>query len=112
MLWRIGKRIAVAITLIGALLPLAGSCSLPAQHAARSCCMHMGMPCHSLDASCCVAAPQNSQASVTPLFAGLGQANVVHRFQAECDVFHSRSTFVATVPPSQSPPPGIFILRI
>jgi hypothetical protein len=112
MLCGIGQRTAVAITLIGVLLLSVGTCVLPAQRAAHSCCMHMSMPCESLQASCCVAAPQSPPAAVTPLFTGLTQADVAQNFHLAGDASNPREALIAAVLPSQSPPPGNFILRI
>lgn len=112
MLQGVGRRTAVAITLMGVLLLSVGTCVAPAQPAAHNCCMHMSMPCNGTKASCCIVRPQAPPATVTPIFAGFASMDVVQEYLPARASSTSRETVIAAVIPSQSPPPGIFILRI
>jgi hypothetical protein len=112
MLRGISQRTAVAITLLGVLLLSVGTCVLPTQQATHRCCMQMSMPCESVNASCCTARPQVPPATVTPAFAGFASLDVAAEFLPANDSSLSREVVIALVAPSQSPPPGISILRI
>jgi hypothetical protein len=106
------QRTAVAIALMGVLLLTVGACVLPAQHATHSCCMHMSMPCGSVNANCCVAVPHAPSAMVTQAFHGQASVEVAQDFFS-ADIFDaSQLAVTAAVVPPQSPPPGNFILRI
>jgi hypothetical protein len=111
MLRGISQRTAIAITLMGVLLLSVGTCVVPAQPATHRCCMHMSMPCED-KADCCKVSPQIPPATVTPLFSGFASINVTEGFLAARDSSMSRGDVIAPVVPSQSPPPGVFILRI
>jgi hypothetical protein len=111
MLRRISQRTAVAITLVGVLLLSVGTCVVPAQPAAKSCCMHMSMPCEG-KADCCKVSPQIPLAAVTPLFSGSASMTVTEDFLSAAMGPASRQAAIVPVAPSQSSPPGIFILRI
>jgi hypothetical protein len=104
------QRMAVAITLMGMLLLSVGAGVSPAQHAAHACCMHMSMPCGSANASCCVADSQTPPAT-TPVLPGITAPDAAQEFLSAGGATSRQATIVAVVP-SQSPPPGIFILRI
>jgi hypothetical protein len=111
MLRGIGQRTAVAITLVGVLLLSVATCVLPAQPTTHRCCMHMSMPCEG-KADCCKVSPQIPPATVTPLFSGFASNNVTEDFLSAASGSASREAAIAPVVPSQSSPPGIFILRI
>jgi hypothetical protein len=112
MLRSVRQRTAVAISLLGVLLLTIGTWVLPAQHATHNCCMHMSMPCESLNASCCTVRPQIPPATVNPVVAGVTPMGIAEDFLPTGPSPRASITMIATVPPSQSPPPGIFILRI
>jgi hypothetical protein len=111
MLCGIGQRTAVAITLIGVLLLSFGTCMVPAQQVTHSCCMHMSMPCNG-KADCCKVRPQIPPATVTPVFAGFASMDVAENLHSLGDRSTLRTAVIASSLPSQSPPPGIFSLRI
>jgi hypothetical protein len=112
MLRGLNQRTAVAIVLMGVLLFSVGTCVLPAQHAAHSCCMHMSMPCGSSARTCCAAGPQIPPAVVTPAVSGIAVTAVAEAFLPASVGSVSHDVVTAAVIPSQSPPPGNFILRI
>jgi hypothetical protein len=112
MLRGVNQRTAIAITLMGVLLLSIGTCVIPAQSAAHSCCSHMGMPCPSVNAGCCAASPGTPTAVVTPAFPGLAPIDIAADFLPAGDSSVSRDAMIASILPSQSPPPGIYILRI
>lgn len=89
-----------------------GTCVLPAQHATHSCCQHMSMPCAPANASCCAASPQVPPAVVTATFSGTTQMAATQVSLPGRDNIVTRMGVIAVVLPSQSPPPGIFNLRI
>jgi hypothetical protein len=111
MLCGIGQRTAVAITLIGVLLLSFGTCVVPAQQVTHSCCMHMSMPCKG-NADCCKVSPQVPPATVTPVFAGLASMDVAGDSPSLGHSSTLRTAVITSSLPSQSPPPGIFSLRI
>jgi hypothetical protein len=112
MLCGIGQRTAVAITLLGVLLLSVGTCVLPAQPATHSCCMHMSMPCKSLNANCCAAGPQVPPATVTPIVTGFASMDVAQEFLPASARSISREAVSARLVTPQAPPAGNFILRI
>lgn len=114
MLRGLSQRTAVALALMGVLLISAGTCVLPAQQATHRCCqhMHMSMPCVPSNASCCTASPQTPPALVTPAFAGHDAVVIVQGFVSAGQRLISRTDNVVAAPPEQSPPLGIFNLRI
>jgi len=112
MLRGLSQRTAIAVALMGVLLFSVGACVLPAQHATHSCCQYMSMPCAPANASCCTAGPQTPPAVVTATFSGTTQMAAAHVTLLAGDRSISRVGVIATVLPSQSPPPGIFNLRI
>jgi hypothetical protein len=113
MLRGAGQRMMVAITLITVVLLSSGMCLLPAQQtSARSCCLHMGMPCDSSQASCCTVGPQIPPATIAPVFLGLASLDIMQGFVLAMDRPASRDAVTTAVTPSQSPPPGTFSLRI
>lgn len=111
MLRGITRRTTVAITLIGVLLLSFGTCVVPAQSTTHRCCMHMSMPCEG-KADCCKVTPQIPPATVTPLFSGFASIDVTEDFLAAASGSAAREPVIALVIPSQSSPPGNFILRI
>jgi len=110
MLRGITSRTAVAISLMAILVLSVGTCVVPARATTHSCCMHMNMPCEG-KADCCKASPQVPPASVTPLFAGFASMDVAEDFLSANNSW-TREAAIAQIVPSQSPPPGIFSLRI
>ena len=112
MLRGISQRTAVAVALMGVLLFSVGTCVLPAQHATHSCCSQMSMPCAPANASCCAASPQVPPAVVTATFSGATQMAATQVSLPSSDSSVSCVGVIAAVLPSQSPPPGIFNLRI
>ena len=113
MLRGISQRTAVVITLIGVVLLSSGMWVLPASHSTtHSCCLQMGMPCDSSQASCCTAGPQIPPAAVTPAFLGLASVDAVQGFPLAMDRPATRNAVTTVVAPSQSPPSGAFSLRI
>jgi hypothetical protein len=113
MLRGISQRAAVVITLIGVVLLSSGLRVLPASHsAAHSCCLHMGMPCDSSQASCCTVGPQIPPATIAPAFLGLASVDAMQEFPLAMDRPVSRDAMTIAVTPSQSPPSGAFSLRI
>jgi hypothetical protein len=103
----------VAITVITVVLLSSGMCLLPAQQAsARSCCLHMGMPCDSSQASCCTVGPQIPPATIAPAFLGLASVDAMREFPLAMDQPAWRGAVTTAVTPSQSPPSGTFSLRI
>jgi hypothetical protein len=111
MLCGISQRTGVAITLMGVLLLSVGTCVVPA-HATHECCMHMGMACNGVKADCCEASPKIPPATVTPLFAGLASTDMAEVFLSTNNRLTLRGVAIAPALPAQSPPPGIFSLRI
>jgi len=97
---------------LGVLLLTVGTCVLPAQPATHPCCMHMSMPCESLNASCCTVRPQIPPATINPVAAGVAPMDIAEDFLPATLNSLARASIVAAVQPAQSPPPGIFILRI
>ena len=112
MLRGISQRTAVAVALMGVLLFSVGTCVLPAQHATHSCCSQMSMPCAPAKTNCCTASPQAPPAVVTAVFSGFTQMAATLVSLPASDSSVSRVGAIAAVLPSQSPPPGIFNLRI
>jgi hypothetical protein len=70
----------------------------------------MIMPCEG-KADCCKISPQVPSATVKPLFSGLAPMSVTEDFLSASPA-SKRAASIAPVLPSQSPPPGIFSLRI
>jgi len=112
MLRGFSQRIAVTVALMGVLLFSVGTCVLPAQHATHSCCQHMSMPCAPARANCCTTSPQVPSAVVTATFSGTTQMAAMQVTLPASDNSVSRMGVIAAALPSQSPPPGIFNLRI
>lgn len=112
MLCGLGQRTAVAVALMGVLLLSVGTCVLPAQRAAHSCCQHMGMPCVPAKASCCTASPQAPVAVITTTLSGSAQMAIVQVSLQAGDNSVTGMFMSAAALPSQSPPPGIFNLRL
>ena len=112
MLRGISQRTAVAVALMGVLLLSVGTCVLPAQRAGHSCCQQMSMPCAPANASCCAARPQVPPAVVTATFSGTTQMAATMVSLPASDSYVSCMGMIAAVLPYQSPPPGIFNLRI
>jgi hypothetical protein len=108
----INQRTAVAIALMGVLLFSIGTCVLPAQQAAHSCCMHMSMPCGTSARTCCTTSPQIPPAVVTRADTGIAPVVATLAFPPASVMpeLHYAAT-VAVIPPKSSPPGG-FILRI
>ena len=111
MLLGLHQRMAVAIALMGVLLFSVGTCVLPAQQSTHSCCMHMSMPCGPSAQSCCTAAPVVPAAVVQPAVRGLAVTAVVE-WVLPVSVGGLLHDGMAQAVPSQSSPPGNFILRI
>jgi hypothetical protein len=112
MLRGLSQRTAVAVALVGVLLFLVGTCVLPAQHARHSCCSQMDIPCAPANASCCAASPQAPPAVVTSMFSGTTRMAAAQVSLPASDSSVPHVVMIAVVLPSQSPPPGIFNLRI
>jgi hypothetical protein len=111
MLLGLHQRTAVAIALMGVLLFSVGTCVIPAQPATHSCCLQMSMPCGPSAHSCCTAAPGVPVAVVQPAVRGVAVTAVV-QWVLPVSVTVLSHDGMATVVPSQSSPPGNFILRI
>lgn len=114
MLPGVGQRTAVAITLLGVLLLSVGTGVLPtpAQQATHRCCTHMSMSCSGGKADCCKVSPQTPPATVIPVFPGLASMDAAQEFVPASGNSLSGEILAAPFAPSQSPPPGNFILRI
>lgn len=111
MLLGLHQRTAVAIALMGVLLFSVATCVLPAQQATHSCCLHMSMPCGPSAHSCCTVAPGVPPAVVQPAVRGVAVTAVVE-WVLPVSVGEMTHDRIAAVVPSQSSPPGNFILRI